>query len=559
MDHGHGLRTLVSLLSSLAEEIWSTYSSNSLHYSSLSHWLLRLFICGILRLTLTVRPSTTAVRGDTIGMRLLDTNTGHFVEKDPKNTKYATLSHTWDKQGEQTYKQFRKIQKRYEPHPGSSAIPRASGSHPSPNPSVSGMTPTASTPAPNESTPLLLPDRLSLLEQGIPQGHSKVDSESRFTHLQRFILHWVTRLWESLVLLLVFAFPRRFIQAIPSNLFLSAQLSDASISQDRAHVRELSSRDPPELAHVKASPRSIWDDPELSPKIRQACAIARANGYQYIWIDSCCIDQSSSSELSEAINSMYAWYTRSHVCYAYLADVPAGEDHRGYRSRFRQSRWFGRGWTLQELIAPLNVVFLCQDWSVIGPKYAFSDLVQEITGVSEEAVLHVESLGQFSVAQRLSWASGRWTTRTEDRAYSLLGIFDINMPTLYGEGTRAFRRLQEEIMRRLPDQSLFAWGEIYLGSPVLGSNTITAEQKKSMKFSCRRNSLESPSLVANMPTDFRKTQSTVRSAACLDIVSRVQLEYTSSPYGIRTQFQMIPLSLLPPPRLNTVHDTRNGG
>ncbi|TBU23924.1 heterokaryon incompatibility protein-domain-containing protein, partial [Dichomitus squalens] len=202
---------------------------------------------------------------------------------------------------------------------------------------------------------------------------------------------------------------------------------------------------------------SIWSDPRPSPKIRDSCRVAREAGHRYFWIDSCCIDKTSSSELTESINSMYKWYGLAEVCYAYLADVPSGEDPRADQSAFRESRWHKRGWTLQELIAPFYVVFLAEDWTPIGTKLALVDLVEEITGIPEGALIHSKSLDEFSVAQRLSWAAERETTREEDRAYSLLGIFNINMPTLYGEGARAFRRLQEEILRRIPDLSLLAW------------------------------------------------------------------------------------------------------
>ncbi|PIL35459.1 hypothetical protein GSI_02186 [Ganoderma sinense ZZ0214-1] len=197
----------------------------------------------------------------------------------------------------------------------------------------------------------------------------------------------------------------------------------------------------------------IWEDQDLSPKIRDVCALARANGYRCIWIDSCRIDKSSSSELSEAINSMYAWYKGARVCYAYLVDVPPGGDHRGTLSPLRESQWFTRGWTLQELIAPREVVLLSWDWAPIGPKYAFADLIEEIAGICVEALVHYERLDRFSVAQRLSWTA-RWETRrVEDQAYSLLGILDIHMPTLYGEGDRAFHRLQEEIMQRIASRT----------------------------------------------------------------------------------------------------------
>ena len=116
-------------------------------------------------------------------------------------------------------------------------------------------------------------------------------------------------------------------------------------------------------------------------------------------------------------------------------------------------------------IVPLAVTFLSQDWKLLRWKYMLSDLVEEITGIPEEALLHLKSLDGFSVAQRLSWAANRKTTRIEDEAYSLLGIFNINLPTVYGEGKRAFRRLQEEIVRRVPDQSLFAWGKSGTAAP----------------------------------------------------------------------------------------------
>ncbi|KAM5546144.1 hypothetical protein V8D89_000270 [Ganoderma adspersum] len=169
-----------------------------------------------------------------------------------------------------------------------------------------------------------------------------------------------------------------------------------------------------------SEPNHIWDDPELSPKIREACKVAREDSHWYIWIDSCCIDKTSSSELSEAINSMYQWYSWADMCFTFLADVPDGADHEAKDSEFRQSRWFTRGWTLQELIAPLQVIFLSMTWTPIGSKHSFSYLVDDITNISDTAFLHIAAM--------------RETTRLEDWAYSLLGIFDINMPTLYGEG-----------------------------------------------------------------------------------------------------------------------------
>ncbi|TFK91080.1 HET-domain-containing protein, partial [Polyporus arcularius HHB13444] len=197
---------------------------------------------------------------------------------------------------------------------------------------------------------------------------------------------------------------------------------------------------------------------QMSEKIRRACAVARAHGYRYIWVDSCCIDKTSSAELSEAINSMFAWYRNASVCYAFLADVRSNQNPRAHRSDFRQTRWFTRGWTLQELVAPEAIVFLSQDWQVIGTKSSLASLISLITTIPTSVLLCTVPLRDFSVARRMSWASNRRTTRVEDEAYSLLGIFDINMSTLYGEGRRAFTRLQEKILKRIPDQTLLAWG-----------------------------------------------------------------------------------------------------
>ncbi|GAB1317176.1 hypothetical protein MFIFM68171_07386 [Madurella fahalii] len=184
-------------------------------------------------------------------------------------------------------------------------------------------------------------------------------------------------------------------------------------------------------------------------KIKKTCAVAAENGFEYVWIDTCCIDKASSAELSEAINSMYHWYHEADVCYAYLADVSSIDD-------FPQGRWFRRGWTLQELIAPLDVVFLDHQWREIGTKSSLRQQVSEITGIPVRFLLGGD-LDEASVAQRMSWASKRETTRVEDLAYCLMGIFNIHMPLLYGEGERSFIRLQEEIMRFADDYSLFAW------------------------------------------------------------------------------------------------------
>lgn len=193
-------------------------------------------------------------------------------------------------------------------------------------------------------------------------------------------------------------------------------------------------------------------------KVAGCCRQALIDGLQYAWIDTCCIDKSSSAELSEAINSMFSWYQGAQVCYAYLSDVtwsPTG-DSRG--SRFAQSRWFTRGWTLQELLAPQTLIFYDAHWFPLGSKADRSLGIKAATGISAEYLTGKKRLHDASIAQRMSWAANRQTQRKEDIAYSLLGIFGVNMPMLYGEGAKAFIRLQEEIIKESRDLSIFAWG-----------------------------------------------------------------------------------------------------
>lgn len=147
---------------------------------------------------------------------------------------------------------------------------------------------------------------------------------------------------------------------------------------------------------------------------------------------------------------MYRYYREAEVCYSFLSDISTASD-------FSQSRWFTRGWTLQELIAPTHMIFFNREWQYLGTKASLGDKISERTGVPQAILSGAESLESASVAQRMSWAASRKTTRLEDRAYSLMGIFDINMPLLYGEGHKAFVRLQEEILRVSDDHSIFAW------------------------------------------------------------------------------------------------------
>ncbi|KAF9064156.1 heterokaryon incompatibility protein-domain-containing protein [Rhodocollybia butyracea] len=192
-------------------------------------------------------------------------------------------------------------------------------------------------------------------------------------------------------------------------------------------------------------------------KLVGACELARREDWEYIWIDTCCIDKSSSSELSEAINSMYRYYNKAQVCYAYLEDMRSDRLSRSFNLSFRMCKWFTRGWTLQELIAPKTVFFFTNDWEKIGTKASLQETITEITGIRSEVLLSLDDLSEWSIAARMSWAAGRETTRIEDRAYSLMGIFGVYMPPLYGEGEHAFIRLQEEILKVSDDHTIFAW------------------------------------------------------------------------------------------------------
>ena len=226
-----------------------------------------------------------------------------------------------------------------------------------------------------------------------------------------------------------------------------------------------------------------WEDEEVSykdveekrheskrgwAKIVSCCKLAASRKLKYAWVDTCCIDKTSSAELTEAINSMYKWYESATECYAFLSDVrvfdlaePKSQD------TFRGSAWFTRGWTLQELIAPARVLFYNRSWSYLGSKDALYNLLQDITGVDADVLSGQTKPYQCTVAQRMSWAAQRTTSRVEDRAYSLLGIFGVNMPMLYGEGDRAFRRLQQEIISQSDDHTIFAWRNSDFAKPVL--------------------------------------------------------------------------------------------
>ncbi|CAF9907871.1 MAG: hypothetical protein HETSPECPRED_007925 [Heterodermia speciosa] len=220
-------------------------------------------------------------------------------------------------------------------------------------------------------------------------------------------------------------------------------------------------------------------------KLEGFCRLAAEHGFDWCWIDTCCIDKRSSADLSEAINSMFNWYAQAARCYVYLSDITFTphelylktecEEERwladGWPSlvaRFQNSSWFTRGWTLQELIAPevSNVYFFDGNWNGIGSLPQLETEISRITGIEsnyfgyKSSRLYSRSFARAdaSIAKRMSWVSHRQTSRGEDMAYCLLGLFDVNMPLLYGEGAvKAFYRLQLEILKQTNDESLFAW------------------------------------------------------------------------------------------------------
>ncbi|KAF5515376.1 Vegetative incompatibility protein HET-E-1 [Colletotrichum siamense] len=188
-------------------------------------------------------------------------------------------------------------------------------------------------------------------------------------------------------------------------------------------------------------------------KIQKTCCQAWEHGLEYAWVDTCCIDKSSSAELSEAINSMFRWYRNAAVCFAYLSDYRFLDS--SHLRKMRECKWFTRGWCLQELIAPKHLIFYDRAWRAFGSRHDLQDLVASITLIDKGVLEDHTIMYSLPVARKMSWASSRITTRVEDIAYCLLGIFDIHMPMLYGEGERAFLRLQEEIIRQFNDMSIF--------------------------------------------------------------------------------------------------------
>ncbi|KAF7194755.1 Vegetative incompatibility protein HET-E-1 [Pseudocercospora fuligena] len=243
---------------------------------------------------------------------------------------------------------------------------------------------------------------------------------------------------------------------------------------------------------------------------------------RWAWVDTCCIDKHNSAELSETINSMWSYYQNAKFCVAYLSDVPETED---FEASFIASEWFKRGWTLQELLAPAEVWFCNANWNILGSKRLVSlwmarDFLRILSKASKIPVYYLDDPTRqkhqmASIAQKMSWASMRKTTRPEDIAYCLLGLFNITMPLVYGEGNNAFRRLQQEILRHSNDESIFAW------RPSLdddGNTTETGILAPSPEFFAQAQHMHRCNLIPRQP--YRVTNKGIKMQAPLIKVSR---------------------------------------
>lgn len=295
--------------------------------------------------------------------------------------------------------------------------------------------------------------------------------------------------------------------------------------------RDIQDQDALTYLNADEPPTPAW------AKIKNACRQARKDSFEFIWIDTCCIDKSSSAELQEAINSMFAWYRKSAICYAFLSDIherprPNTVQIAGaFHFDISYSRWFTRGWTLQELLAPDFLYFFDASWEALGSRNLWATSISQKTAIPAKCLTGPEygefniyqdknaslrrvqksresiedKLQHITVAARMSWAANRQTTRVEDEAYCLLGLFDINMPMLYGEGNKAFMRLQQEIMKTSDDATILAWG---YGMPIDGDAYIGISQGYVMQnpqeqYRKQTSTVRPRPLFATSPEDYR--------------------------------------------------------
>ncbi|KAF2164795.1 hypothetical protein M409DRAFT_67537 [Zasmidium cellare ATCC 36951] len=234
---------------------------------------------------------------------------------------------------------------------------------------------------------------------------------------------------------------------VPPYIILSHRWSGAETSMQEFALQRRLSRD-------QWSPGTA--------KVLTFCEHIRSYEEQYVWVDTCCIDKSSSAELQEAINSMFKWYHQAEQCVVYMHDVDVtagdpGDKHSRLEAQLKRSQWFSRGWTLQELLAPRKIVFVDFRWTQMGSREDFKVILHQITRINPSYHGDPAKIHLAPVAERMSWLSLRKTSRVEDMAYCMLGVFDVNMTMLYGEGSKAFIRLQKEIIQNIDDESIFVW------------------------------------------------------------------------------------------------------
>ncbi len=239
--------------------------------------------------------------------------------------------------------------------------------------------------------------------------------------------------------------------AVQLHEFFDSEIPKYAILSHRWEDGEISFKDVTEVDNLQAPG---W------VKVRKSCEIAKSLGYPWIWIDTCCIDKSSSTELNEAIKSMFKWYREAEVCLVYICDVRKDLNvsrHFKTEKSHEDSVWFGRGWTLQELLAPREMTFYDMDWSSLGTRSGLVDELHRVTGIDAEYLGGGTSFRSACIATKMSWMANRTTKRKEDMAYAMLGIFNVNMTPDYGEGEHAFVRLQQNLLEMSKDESLFAW------------------------------------------------------------------------------------------------------
>ena len=303
-------------------------------------------------------------------------------------------------------------------------------------------------------------------------------------------------------------------------------------------------------------------------KIGFLCQQANRDGMEWAWVDTCCIDKSSSAELSEAINSMFAIYEQAVRCYVYMEDVgeevvnlsddmdPHGildggsgslaDEHHAMLSPlkvFCKSRWFTRGWTLQELLAPPAIQFRNRHWGLVGSLQGLLLTVSRVTRIDHGVLLGRRSIESCCIAEKFSWAAYRVTTRIEDLAYSLLGICGINMPLLYGERSNAFKRLQEELIRTSEDRSIFAWhGSGRQRTRLVFQNGRPVAETQAAIQSVQNQSLLPCKLLASSPAAFADCGNVAMPELSLRSVTPMTamgFDWTKS--GIRAQLPLLPV------------------